>query len=107
LALLHDDVSFDRLNIDPNHTNVYIVDNQATAVKMLNFGRVDLNCNNQISFREAVQALGVNQDEFTPAYIVSQISLGLATHKDTNSELYNQMQQAFDTIKQNGELSIL
>jgi polar amino acid transport system substrate-binding protein len=105
IALSRNDVSLERLNIEHDYANVYLVTNQTTAVKMLQFGRVDLNYNNQIGFNEAVKNLGFNHADFTPAFIVSKISLGLATHKDTRIELFNQMQQAFDTIKENGEFN--
>ncbi|MGX9461612.1 substrate-binding periplasmic protein [Shewanella sp. A14] len=103
LALSRDDVALERLNINHQYANIYIVSNQITALKMLNFDRVDLIYNNEIGFKEVVNLLGLEQRDFIPAFIAHQIDVGLATHKDTRIDLLNKMKQAMKTMRKNNE----
>ncbi|GGP86407.1 substrate-binding periplasmic protein [Shewanella ulleungensis] len=105
MALSRNDASLDRLKLDDKHPSVYIVRSQLAALKMLNFDRVDLIYNNEVGFREDVKKMGYKTSDFTAALPVVNMPIGISTHKDTNETLADNMRQALNTIKQNGELA--
>ena len=105
MALSRNDASLDRLKLDDKHPSVYIVRSQLAALKMLNFDRVDLIYNNEVGFREDVKKMGYKTSDFTAALPVVNMPIGISTHKDTNKTLADNMRQALNTIKQNGELA--
>lgn len=105
MALSRNDASLDRLKLDEKNQNVYIVRSQLAALKMLNFDRVDLIYNNEVGFREDVKKMGYKTSDFTAALPVVNMPIGISTHKDTNEALANNMRQALNTIKKNGELA--
>jgi len=107
LALPRSDISLESLNIQHEYPNVYLVANQTKALKMLYYDRVDLVNNNDIGLSGSIKALGLKRSDFTIAYVINNIELGIATHKDTRVELLEMMRHAFDTVKQNGQFELI
>ncbi|KVX01172.1 substrate-binding periplasmic protein [Shewanella frigidimarina] len=104
MALSRNDASLDRLKLDGKHPNVYLVRNQLTALKMLNFERVDLIYNNEIGFAEDIKNMGFKLSDFTAVLPVVNMPIGISTHKDTDDKLAKTMSQALNVLKKNGEL---
>lgn len=73
------------------------------SIKMLDQDRVDLMAHVFAPFAYDVRKLGLNPSDYEEAFILHQIELFYAFSADTPDSLINELQQALDDLKYDGD----
>lgn len=85
-------------------TNMYLVPELDTALKMLYAGRVDLVMGNDISIPYRLETLNLESSKLKKTYKIGQQwgDLSIAFSKNTSEKLVHKFQMALEEIKNNG-----
>ena len=69
------------------------------SIRKLNQGRIDLWSYEENVARWEIKAMGLDPEDYTIAYVLSEGELYFAVHRDTPESLITTLQQALDEIK--------